>query len=70
MRDAATASLRTNWATTKNGTAARSVGTKDAWARPFHYALTVDGYLLSGVDNAGRQDAATVIERVVAADRP
>jgi hypothetical protein len=43
---------------------------KDAWARPFHYALTMDGYLLSGVDNAGRQDAATVIERVVAADRP
>jgi hypothetical protein len=43
---------------------------KDAWARPFHYALTVDGYLLSGVDDSGRQDAATVIERAVAAERP
>jgi hypothetical protein len=38
---------------------------KDAWARPFHYALTVDGYLLSGVDDSGREDASTVIERVV-----
>jgi hypothetical protein len=38
---------------------------KDAWARPFHYALTVDGYLLSGVDDAGREDASTTIERVV-----
>jgi hypothetical protein len=38
---------------------------KDAWARPFHYALTVDGYLLSGVDDSGKEDASTVIERVV-----
>jgi hypothetical protein len=38
---------------------------KDPWARPFHYALTVDGYLLSGVDDRGREDPATVIERVV-----
>jgi len=38
---------------------------KDAWARPFHYALTVDGYLLSGVDDNGKEDASTVIERVV-----
>jgi hypothetical protein len=38
---------------------------RDAWARPFHYALTVDGYLLSGVDNNGKEDASTVIERVV-----
>jgi hypothetical protein len=38
---------------------------KDASARPFHYALTVDGYLLSAVDDSGREDPATVIERVV-----
>ncbi|HET8645204.1 MAG TPA: DUF4388 domain-containing protein [Vicinamibacteria bacterium] len=38
---------------------------RDAWARPFHYALTVDGYLLSGVDDAGKEDPSTVIERVV-----
>jgi len=38
---------------------------KDAWARPFHYALTVDGYLLSGLDDRGKEDPTTVIERVV-----
>jgi hypothetical protein len=43
---------------------------KDAWARPFHYALTVDGYLLSAVDDRGREDPATVIERVVPAATP
>jgi Domain of unknown function (DUF4388) len=38
---------------------------KDAWARPFHYALTADGYLLSGVNDRGQQDPASAIERVV-----
>ena len=27
---------------------------KDPWARPYHYALTADGYLLSAVDDAGK----------------
>ena len=43
---------------------------KDAWARPFHYALTADGYLLSGVDNRGREDPTTAIERVVPPPTP
>jgi hypothetical protein len=43
---------------------------KDPDDRPFHYALTVDGFLLSAVDDEGRPVAATVIERVVPADRP
>lgn len=38
---------------------------RDAWARPFHYALTIDGYLLSAVDDSGKEDASTAIERVV-----
>jgi hypothetical protein len=42
----------------------------DAWSRPFHYALTQDGYLLSAVDDAGRPDRTTLIERTVAAERP
>jgi hypothetical protein len=43
---------------------------EDAAARPFHYALTQDGYLLSAVDNAGRPDRTTLIERTVAPERP
>jgi hypothetical protein len=43
---------------------------EDAWSRPFHYALTQDGYLLSAVDDAGRPDRTTLIERTVAPDRP
>ncbi len=38
---------------------------KDPSARPFHYAHTEDGYLLSAVDDAGRPQAATIIERTV-----
>ena len=34
---------------------------EDAWSRPFHYALTQDGYLLSAVDDAGRPDRTTLI---------
>src|SRR5688572_12521438 len=41
----------------------------DSWARPFHYALTQDGYLLSAVDDAGRPDRTTLIERTVATER-
>jgi hypothetical protein len=37
---------------------------RDPWARPYHYALTQDGYLLSGVDDAGKRVGA-VIERVL-----
>jgi hypothetical protein len=43
---------------------------EDAAARPFHYALTQDGYLLSPVDDAGRPDRTRVIERTVAPERP
>ncbi len=42
---------------------------KDPWARPFHYALTQDGYLLNAVDDKGKAVPATVIERTLA-DRP
>jgi hypothetical protein len=43
---------------------------EDAAARPFHYALTQDGYLLSAVDDAGRPDRTRLIERAVAPERP
>ncbi|HET9316257.1 MAG TPA: DUF4388 domain-containing protein [Vicinamibacteria bacterium] len=43
---------------------------EDASSRPFHYALTQDGYLLSAVDDAGRPDRTTLIERAVAPERP
>ena len=43
---------------------------KDPWARPFHYALTAEGYLLCAVDDRGRQNPATVIERTVPPERP
>ncbi|HET7294078.1 MAG TPA: DUF4388 domain-containing protein [Vicinamibacteria bacterium] len=36
---------------------------EDPWARPYHYALTQDGYLLSAVDDRGRKLSATTIER-------
>jgi hypothetical protein len=38
---------------------------KDPSARPFHYAHTQDGYLLSAVDDAGRPQPGTIIERTV-----
>jgi uncharacterized protein DUF4388 len=37
---------------------------RDPWARPYHYALTSNGYLLSGVDDAGKKVGA-VIDRVL-----
>jgi len=36
---------------------------KDPWARPYHYALTQDGYLLSAVDDRGKRLPETIIER-------
>jgi hypothetical protein len=38
---------------------------KDPWARPYHYALTANGYLLSAVDDHGKKIPATTIERVL-----
>ena len=42
---------------------------RDPWARPYHYALTASGYLLSGVDDAGKKVGA-VIERVLPPKQP
>jgi hypothetical protein len=42
---------------------------KDPWQRPFHYALTDQGYLLSAVDDAGRRLPETVIDRVLPAEK-
>ncbi len=42
---------------------------RDPWERPYHYALTQDGYLLSGVDDAGKRVGA-VIERVLPPKQP
>jgi hypothetical protein len=35
----------------------------DPWARPYHYALTENGYLLSGVDDSGKNAPGTLVER-------
>jgi hypothetical protein len=43
---------------------------KDPWERPFHYALTDNGYLLNAVDDRGKADPTTVIERHLPPDRP
>jgi hypothetical protein len=43
---------------------------KDPWARPYHYALTESGYLLSAVDDRGRAEGSLVIERSLPAERP
>jgi hypothetical protein len=43
---------------------------KDPWARPFHYAHTETGYLLSAVDDRGRNVPAAVIERSLPPERP
>jgi hypothetical protein len=43
---------------------------KDPWARPFHYALTERGYLLSAVDAQGKTEAFSAIERVLPPERP
>jgi len=38
---------------------------KDPWARPYHYALTQEGYLLSAVDDRGKRLPATILERIL-----
>jgi hypothetical protein len=43
---------------------------KDPWARPYHYALTATGYLLSAVDDAGKKIARTTIERALPVEKP
>jgi hypothetical protein len=43
---------------------------KDPWSRPFHFAHTENGYLLSGVDDTGKTLRDTVIERVLPPLRP
>jgi predicted transcriptional regulator len=42
---------------------------RDPWARPYHYALTDNGYLLSAVDDAGKK-VGTVVERVLPPEKP
>ena len=42
---------------------------RDPWARPYHYALTANGYLLSGVDDAGKK-VGNAIERVLPPKQP
>jgi predicted transcriptional regulator len=43
---------------------------KDPWGRPYHFALTNNGYLLNAVDDRDKTIRETVIERVLPADRP
>jgi Domain of unknown function (DUF4388) len=43
---------------------------KDPWSRPYHYAQTESGYLLSGLDDRGRKVPATTLERALPAVRP
>ena len=43
---------------------------KDPWERPYHYALTATGYLLSAVDDAGKKIPGTTIERTLPLEKP
>jgi hypothetical protein len=43
---------------------------KDPWGRPFHYALTETGYQLGAVDDRGKTDPTSVIERNLPLERP
>jgi hypothetical protein len=43
---------------------------KDPWARPYHYALTATGYLLSAVDDGGKKLTGTTIERALPLEKP
>ena len=38
---------------------------KDPWERPYHYALTAEGYLVSAVDDRGKRLPATIIDRAL-----
>jgi hypothetical protein len=42
----------------------------DPWGRPYHYVPSGNGYLLSAVDDSGRDRPGVVIERTLPADRP
>ncbi len=42
----------------------------DPWGRPYHYVPQGSGYLLSGVDDAGRDRPGVVIERTLPAEKP
>jgi hypothetical protein len=42
----------------------------DPWGRPYHYVPSGNSYLLSAVDDAGRDRPGAVIERTLPADRP
>jgi hypothetical protein len=42
---------------------------KDPWARPYHYEITGNGYLLNAIDDAGKPIMGTLIERTVARER-
>jgi hypothetical protein len=42
---------------------------KDPASRPFHYALTDSGFVLSAVDDVGKDVPGTLIERTLPADR-
>ena len=41
----------------------------DPWARPYHYEVTGNGYLLNAVDDAGKPLTGTLVERQVARER-
>jgi hypothetical protein len=41
----------------------------DPWARPYHYALTENGYLLSGLDDNGKSEPRTVVERALPTEK-
>src|SRR6266540_3558035 len=41
----------------------------DPWGRPYHYVPQGSGYLLSGVDDAGRDRPGVVIERTLPAEK-
>jgi len=43
---------------------------KDPWARPYHYALTQNGYLLNAVDDGGKTAPGTEIERALPPEKP
>jgi uncharacterized protein DUF4388 len=43
---------------------------KDPWGRPFHYNATERGYQLSAVDDLGKTDPATLVERNLPLERP
>jgi hypothetical protein len=41
----------------------------DPWARPYHYEITGNGYLLNATDDAGKPILGTSVERTVARER-